>query len=123
MGIILTVHVGSIPISICLVTHLTNLQMIYNSSNPGIKCAPLCVSSVTSRTVPSTICVFPQDNGLCGLLAATNIHSISGYSQWSCATGGYTSTLSCLSPLWPGVTCNGVDVVGINLLSLGITGM
>ena len=93
------------------------------SGNPGITCAPLCVSTVTTRNVPAAICVYPQDNGLCGLIAATNIHSVSGYSQWACTTGGYTATTPCLSPVWPRLTCSGMNVVSINLGSLGVTGI
>ena len=93
-----------------------------SGSNVGITCAPLCVSSVAA-VVPSNICVYPQDNGLCGLIAATNIQSISGYSQWSCTTAGYTSSTPCLSPVWPGLSCVGVNVVSVTVNSVGLTGM
>ena len=64
-----------------------------------------------------------QDIGLCGFIAATNVGSKSGYSQWSCTTGGTASSSPCLTPVWPGVSCNGTVVGGINLSSLGVTGM
>ena len=114
------IYIGSISYTICLLTHLTSLQF---GGNPGLTCAPSCVSSVSSRAIPSAVCVYPQDTGLCGLIAATYIHSQSGYSQWSCTTGGAALSIPCYTPVWPGVSCNGTDVVGINLASLGITGI
>ena len=116
------VMLGAIPNTICQLPSLTYLSLTNTNTNPGITCAPLCLSSVTTRYVPSTICVYPQDQGLCGLIAATNIQSISGYSQWSCTTGGYTSTSPCTSPMWPGVSCVGSNVVSMNIGSLGVTG-
>ena len=109
-----------LPNSLCQLS--LNFLWITNSGNHGITCSPVCVSSVYNRVVPSTICVYPQDVGLCGIIAATNIQSKSGYSQWSCTTRGYTTSTPCLSPKWSGVTCNGINVVGINLTSSGITG-
>ena len=104
---------------------MTGLAFFYvtnGGSNPGITCAPACVLTIGSRSVPSTACPSNQDIGLCGMIAATNIHSISGYSQWSCTTGGYTSTSPCTSPMWPGVSCVGSNVVSMNIGSLGVTG-
>ena len=72
--------------------------------------------------VPSTLCPTNQEIGLCGLIAATNIQTISGYSQWSCTTGGYTSTAPCTSPVWAGISCNGIDVVSISIGGVGVTG-
>ena len=75
------------------------------------------------KTIPSSVCVYPQDNGLCGLVAATNIQSIAGYSQWSCSTSGYTSSTPCLSPVWPGITCTGSNVINsINIGGCGLSG-
>ena len=98
---------------------------VSNSGNPGIICAPQCVSSIISANlnVPSTICPTNQDIGMCSLVAATNIHSISGYSQWSCTTGGYTSTAPCTSPVWSRVLCSGNVVTSINVYNLGLTGL
>ena len=66
--------------------------------------------------------MYSQDNGLCGLIAATNINGVTGYSQWACSSAGYTSSTPCLSPMWPGVTCNGVNVVSIILENVGLSG-
>ena len=106
----------------CAMLELTTVHVTAGGTNSGITCAPLCVSSVTTHTVPSTVCVYPQDNGLCGLIAATNIQSISGYSQWSCSTAGYTSSTPCLSPVWPGLSCAGSNVVSMSIGGLGIAG-
>lgn len=50
----------------------------------------------------------PQDDGLCGIITATNISSQVGssYSSWSCSPTGLTSTDPCnfTSP-WQGVNC------------------
>ena len=120
--VILTDFIGAIPNTICQIISLTALYITYSGTNPGVTCAPLCLSSVTTHAVPSAICPSNQDIGLCGLIAATNIQSISGYSQWSCTTGGYTSTSPCTSPMWPGVSCVGSNVVSMNIGSLGVTG-
>ena len=116
-------YLGTIPDYICQLTNLQSLYLTTNGSNAGLTCAPLCVSTVLTHHVPSNICVYPQDNGLCGLIAATNIHNISGYSQWSCSTAGYTSSTPCLFPVWNGLTCSGIDVISISLTHLKLSGM
>ena len=117
-------YIGAIPNAICQIISLTVIYITSGGSNPGITCAPLCLSSVTGSNlfVPSTICPQDQDVGLCGLVAATNVQSKSGYSQWSCTTGGYTSTSPCASPVWPGIVCSGNIVIWLNLYSLGLIG-
>ena len=60
---------------------------------------------------------------MCDIIAATNIQSISGYSQWSCTTGGFTSTAPCTSPVWNGLVCTGNNVVSITLNNFGLTGI
>ena len=115
------VYIGAIPNTFCQLTSLINLFITY-SGNPGITCAPLCVSSVTTRSVPSTMCPSNQDIGLCGMTAATNIQSISGYSQWSCTTGGVTSTAPCSTPLWNGLGCSGSNVMFISVSSTTLRG-
>ena len=112
--------VGSIPNAICVLS-ITLLYITNSGTNPGITCAPLCVSSVNTHYVPSTICVYPQDQGLCGLIAATNIQA--KYGQWSCTTAGLTSSTPCKSPVWPGTVCVGSDVVSINVNSIGLIGI
>ena len=106
----------------CLLQSLTDFEVSNSGTNVAVTCSPLCVSSVNSRSDPSSVCVYPQDNGLCGLIAATNIQSFASYTQWSCTTAGYTTTTPCLSPVWPGLFCNGINVVSIDIVDLSLTG-
>ena len=101
------------------------LYITNSGSNPEITCAPSCMSNVTTayRAVPTATCVYAEDIGLCGLIAATNIHSIGGYSQWSCTTAGVTTTTPCSFPVWNGAICSGIDVVSINLDHAGLSGI
>ena len=103
---------------------LQYLDVINGGSNPSVSCAPACVSSVTTKSVPATVCPVPssQDIGLCGFIAATNIQSISGYSQWSCSVFGISSAAACTAPIWAGITCSGGNVVSIIAVSVGLTG-
>ena len=112
---------GVVPNSICLLTKLGTLEV--TGGNPGVTCAPYCVTSVATRYLPAPICVYPQDVGLCGLIAATDVSSISGYSKWSCTTGGFTSTTPCLTGLvWPGLSCVGLNIVALNVTTKAMTG-
>ena len=98
------------------------LTISYGTSNPGITCAPACLSSVSASTIPSSVCRSNQDIGLCGLIAATNVISIAGYSQWVCTTAGTTVTSPCQGTIWNGVTCFGSNVVAISLDNIGLSG-
>ena len=63
------------------------------------------------------------DEGLCALIAACDVASKSGYDEWSCSTGGITSSPPCDSgSVWTGLICNNDIITHINLDSLGITG-
>ena len=108
--------IGSVPSSICQITQLHKFDISLSHGNAGISCAPTCVSSVPILNVPSAICPSNQSVGLCGFIAATNIHNISGYSQWSCTTTGVTTTNPCS---WSGITCDGRN----NVVSIGIYGL
>ena len=100
-----------------------SIYITYSNTNPGITCAPLCVSSVSSRYVPSTKCPSKQDQGLCGLIAATNIQTISGYSQWSCTAIGAPLTPPCTSsPVWNGLACAGNNAISLSVSNVGLTG-
>ena len=96
--------------------------MNYGGTNAGLSCAPACVSTINAHYNPAGVCPINQDNGVCGLIAATNINIISGYSQWSCSTLGDTQSNPCASPIWSGVTCSGNNVVSINLYNVGLSG-
>ena len=109
--------IGSVPSSLCTsVLHTLNVL----PGNSGITCAALCISSIASTNVPSTVCIPSQDRGLCGFIAATNVNSLTVYTSWSCITLGLLSTNPCS---WSqGIGCNGNTVVSINLVSVGLTG-
>ena len=111
---------GTIPFGLCYISGLTDLHISDGGTNSGVSCAPYCLSSVTTRVIPTTCAVSVQDTGLCGFIAATNIQSVR--TQWSCTTAGYTSSDPC-SPLWSGVTCAGSVVVSISVPSSGLTGL
>ena len=115
-----------VPSSICLLQHITKLQINTAGTDLGIQCVPACVSSISVISIPTTTCPSNQDIGLCGLISATNVYSISGYSQWNCTTLGKTLTNPCSSPVWNGIACgSGItnnSVISITLSSLGMTG-
>ena len=61
-----------------------------------------------------------QDDGLCSLIAATNIESLTNYDEWSCDTDGLASTDPCNVTKWTGIAC----IEGfINSISLNVTDM
>ena len=65
-----------------------------------------------------------QDDALCGLIAASDIASQSGYSMWQCTTDGLTSTDPCTED-WEDTDCDGGFVDEITLSNAkfsGITG-
>ena len=86
-------------------------------------CAPLCLTTVTSNSLPSAICPSPQDSALCGFIAATNIGNISTHTMWSCNSSGITSSNPCDSPLWTGLVCDGMSIISLTLASIGLTGI
>ena len=114
--------VGTVPSTLCDITGLTKLHITIYGTNPLLTCAPLCLTTVTTRSLPSTVvetCPSAEDDGLCGFIAATNIASISNYDEWSCTTDGVTSTDPCAGgSVWTGIEC----VNFIQLSSLSITG-
>ncbi len=62
-----------------------------------------------------------QDNAMCDLVAATNIHSVSStYSNWVCSSGVMVGSCS----TWSGLTCGGSgQVIGISLQVNSLSGM
>ena len=62
-----------------------------------------------------------QDSGLCGIIAATNIQSVPGYSQWSCTSDGITAFDPCIT-LWPAASCNGYNVTSLSFYNIGFSG-
>lgn len=119
---------GSLPSQLCSMTALTSLT-IWNSdvasTNPFVTCTLSCLSSKMGGMPRSlTECASTTTVlGLCGIVAATNITAISGYSMWQCTSSGAVATQPCGSTQWTGLLCNGAgDVVAISLRSLGIAG-
>ena len=62
-----------------------------------------------------------QEIGVCGIVAATDIASKSGYNEWSCTSGGIPLTDPCTGP-WTGVTCASGVVDNVNLNMKGLSG-
>ena len=102
------------------ILYLTNI-----GSNPLLTCAPSCLTTVSIRTLPTTVietCPSAQDDGLCSFIAATDIETISSKTMWSCTTDGLTTTDPCVATIWSGITCDGGYVDSITLDNLGIIG-
>ena len=122
MIILIVKYIGAIPDTFCQLTSLDSFLLTSGAGNAGITCAPTCVSLVVTRVLPSTTCPSNQDIGLCGMMTATNIQSITGYSQWSCTTAGITSTTPCASPVWNGLACTGSSIISVTVGNIGLTG-
>ena len=63
-----------------------------------------------------------QDNGLCGLIASTNIAALTTYSKWTCSNFGNTTSNPC-SPTWPGISCSGGFVANITIGNIALRGL
>ena len=114
---------GTVPSSLCKIPSLQYIDIPSGDSNSLVTCAPLCLTTVTQRILPSTVldtCPSFQDNALCGFIAATNIQNISGYSNWSCSVNGTTTSNPCVG--WYGIYCNGNSVSSIWSSFAGLTG-
>jgi hypothetical protein len=116
--------VGSIPNSFCSITALTALNISAQAAG-ALKCYPLCLTTATVTSGGAAAsCPVNMEKGICGIVAATNIASLSNYSKWSCNNAGYISSAVCVSgsAQWPGVGCSGTDVVDLTLDALGLSG-
>ena len=120
--IIFNGSIGTLPLSLCDITGLTSLHVTDNSGNPLVICSPDCLTTVSDRFIPVAACPTPQDVAICGVIAATNVASISTHTMWSCTTDGFTSTDPC-SASWSGVTCTNSNIVHIDLNAIGLTGI
>jgi len=101
---------------------LTYFDVTSGNTNTGITCAPKCLTTVTTRNLPTVYCQSFQDIGLCSFIAATNIASINSYSLWTCDTNGVTITNPCVAPIWLGLTCSNGYASEFTLNSIAITG-
>ena len=110
---------GTVPHSLCSISTLLLLDL----SSTDISCAPTCLTTVSTNAMPSTVketCPAAVDDAFCGLIAATNIASISNYTEWSCTTDGLIATDACASGSeWTGVDC---DIVALDLSTIGLRG-
>ena len=89
----------------------------YRSMGSPNKCKMLLLLCLLLYLCPViTATPTAQDNGLCGIVAATNIQSI--YSNWSCTTAGSTTTNPCTVPVWNGVGCSGNTVTQISVINV-----
>ena len=106
--------IGPIPNSVCLQTRLNHLFV--SIGDAGVTCAPLCLSSIgfAVKSIPVAVCPSNQDYGLCGLVAATNIPTVSGYGLWNCTNLGFAIN-PCLPVTWPGLNCVGNNVTSFVL--------
>lgn len=112
---------GAIPNSLCQATTLTFFQV---DSNANIKCFPDCLTSITTHifdVVAASGCPSDGEQGLCSLIAATNVQSLVSHTDWACDTNGYAMTDPCL---WAaGIVCSGsLEVVSISLCTIGLMG-
>ena len=118
----LYVELGTIPSTLCNSPVLIDLELTNSGSNAGLICTPACLSTVTTIVAPSSACPSSRDVALCSLIAATNVQSITSYSNWNCTTLGTTYTNPCTTPIWTGLTCSGSNVLIITLSALGLIG-
>ena len=99
-------------LNVCYFIYI-NRSLIYGKWCSGIRSTP------SHRTILVflllLLCSFANGsiNSLCAIVAATNIHSLSGYSQWSCSVTGVPATTPCTAPIWGGLKCSGSNVVSI----------
>ena len=76
-------------------------------------CSRVSLIFIIMCVMSCNISVVKAADPLCDFIAATNILSVSGYSQWSCTANGVTTTLPCASPVWNGVGCSSLSVVSL----------
>jgi len=81
----------------------------------------LVVSFLSALAFAHGASASPAD-ALCGFIAATNIEQISGYSQWSCNSSGYTNSDPCEQPLWAGVRCSDGQVDSLEISQSNLNG-
>jgi len=95
---------GSIPNSFCGNTALSHIQL--DIMLAPLECYPVCLTdsgvTVTAGSTSSG-CPSDQENGVCALVAATNIQTID--PEWACDVSGYPVTNPCASGQeWSGMS-------------------
>ena len=81
--------------------------------------SPICLTTISDRIIPPSF----QNDAICGIIAATNIESISSKTMWFCTSDGLASTDPCFYPVWSGVSCNGGSIVQLEFNNVGLTGI
>ena len=109
---------GTVPSELC---DIGTLATFVFQNNAGITCYADCLSFVTTLATSGTVCPSVQDIGICGIIAATDIASITNYDEWACTTSGFTLTDPCAGP-WTGITCTAGVVDYVYLHTKGISG-
>ena len=114
---VLYTYIGTISYSLCSNSQITYLNISYNEY---IACYDGCLDN--SALIPEFYhmdvysCNALYDmNGLCAVVAATNIESLQ--TQWTCDSKGHINTNYCM---WPGVTCGGTGGSDVVEISLGV---
>ena len=115
-------YIGSVPSTLCALTSLTYVSLTGGSTNHQLTCAPDCLTTATTSYLPAR-CPTAIDKALCGLTAATNIATLTGYDEWGCSTNGITISDPCGLYSWSAIDCqNDGTISDIYMNSLGITG-
>ena len=111
---------GSIPSQLCSISALQFLDM--TSSGPmNLTCSNWCLTTVTTRYIPSICLPGFQDAAVCGLTAALDITSDASYTMWQCNALGFALTNPCTGP-WTGFACSGGYVASITLPASSLRG-
>ena len=117
--------IGSLPAGLCALTNLVNLNIDGEYGN--INCYANCLTNITTggaiaNLIRNSVEVCPinsQETGLCDLVVATNIASVSPVDIWACSFG-YPNTPPCT---WYGVGCDvSLNVNSIYLPNRGLSG-
>jgi Leucine-rich repeat (LRR) protein len=115
---------GSVPESLCATGFTAFLVM----NNPtALKCYASCLTSVPNANFGTLNAGCPnfQEDALCGLIAATDISTLTPtYSQWVCDSIGFTTTPPCAAGAkWTGViVCDGDFITHLGISSMNIVG-
>ena len=117
---VLFYYLGTVPSQLCSLTSLSYLD-VTSMGAMSVTCAMWCISTVTTKYIPSLCAPTFQDVSICGLIGALNIASKTGYSMWTCSALGYANN-PCTAP-WSGLACSSGFVNSITLNSLSLKGI
>lgn len=108
---------GTIPAEVCQLTNLNS----WNFEGNSFPCYPGCISVLSADLHNSIIsiprCATPQEQAICGFIAATDIAADGNCGMWVCDADGIPTTDPCAtSAVWHSISCSG-DAVNIIDLS------